>query len=118
MTDRGCLSLFVFILLQKIFWYHSNTNLNEMQKGKTVMGYLREMTDLTPEEWELLCSRMGNVMVRVAHLVLKVVALFLAVAAVVCAVVAYWDKLSTLGTWKRDKMQKKVYSDEYEDFQE
>lgn len=73
------------------------------------MGYLRELTDLTPEEWELLCSRMGDVMMRVARLVLKVVALSLAVAAVVCAVIAYWDQLPKLRNFGRNKVKKRQF---------
>lgn len=82
------------------------------------MGYLRELTDLSPKEWELLCNRMGNVMVSVARLVLKAVALSLAVAAVVCAVIAYWDQLPRLRNFGTNKVQKETISAEYADYEE
>lgn len=54
---------------------------------------------------------------KVARFVLKIVALSLAAAAVVCAIIAYWENLSELGSCVGAKLKKKtVCSSEYDDY--
>lgn len=55
---------------------------------------------------------------KVARFVLKIVALSLAAAAAVCAVIAYWDKLSELGSCAKARIQQRACSSEYEDYEE
>lgn len=55
---------------------------------------------------------------KVARFVLKIVALSLTAAAAVCALIAYWDKLADACHGVKAKLQQKVASDEYEDYEE
>lgn len=55
---------------------------------------------------------------KVARFVLKVVAMSLAAAAAVCAVIAYWDKLGEVADSLKQKAQRKITADEYEDYEE
>lgn len=56
---------------------------------------------------------------KVARFVLKIVALSLAAAAAVCAIIAYWDKLSELGSCAGEKLKKKAgRPSEYDDYVE
>lgn len=56
---------------------------------------------------------------KTARFILKIIALSFTIAAVVCAVVAYWDKLSSVGVQAKSKIQNKaVYNSEYDDYEE
>jgi hypothetical protein len=55
---------------------------------------------------------------KVARFVLKIVALSLTAAAAVCAIIAYWDKLSDLGSCVKSKVQRTACASEYDDYEE
>lgn len=55
---------------------------------------------------------------KVARLVLKIVALSLTVAALSCAVVAYWSELVELFEGAKEKLQRRAYVSEYDDYEE
>ena len=55
---------------------------------------------------------------KTARFVLKIVALSLFAAGAVCAVIAYWDGLTALGSGVKEKLTTKAIPSEYDDYEE